>query len=228
VVAATDPSVDLWGFGSLGVAPTTAEPPVDPDDRALLLNYTFSGLAEGDDPPGWEVDGDPLPEFAVVSLSGSNSSARLSATTTDARTCAGFTVEGAEQLRAGANTLFNAPSTGDIRLLQLRGRGGEAAAVRLREGEVVYTDGDTRVRTGLILNPGRWYRITLALELATRTYGVQVRDVVDDEILLEDSGLGWTAQIEVVDRVCSEISPQAGLELYLDDVRVRSRGEGGG
>ncbi len=229
VVAATDRGVDRWGFGSLGVAPVTAEPPQGPDDRAMLVNYTFNGLAVGDDPPGWEVDGDPLPAFTVVSLTGSDSSARLTATTADARTCARFAAVEGDVLRAGADVLFNEPSTGDMKLLQLRGREGEVASIRVREGEVVYADGDTRVRSGLVLEPGRWYRVVLGLDLAARTFGVQVRDAVDDAILLEDAGLAWAAEVEAVDRVCAELSPQPGLELYLDEVRVRSRlaeGEG--
>ncbi len=223
VVAATDPTVDRWGFGSLGVAPVTAQPSPGPDDRDMLVNYTFNGLAVGDVPPGWEVDGDPLPEFTVVSLTGSDSSARLTATTADARACTQFAGGEGDVLRAGADVLFNEPSTGDMKLLQLRGRGGEAASIRLREGEVVYADGDTRVRSELVLEPGRWYRVVLGLDLAARTYGVEVRDAVDDEVLLEDAGLGWTAEVEAVDRVCAELSPQPGLELYLDEVRVRSR-----
>jgi hypothetical protein len=223
VVAATDPTVDRWGFGSLSVAPLTAQPPLGPNDRDMVVNYTFNGLTVGTDPPGWEVDGDPLPPFTVVSLTGSDSSARLTATTADARTCTRFAAGDGDVLRAGADVLFNEPSTGDIKLLQLRGSGGEAASVRLREGEVVYADGDTRVRSGLVLSPGRWYRAVLGLDLAARTFGVQIRDGVDDAILLADEGLAWAAEIEVVDRVCAEVSPQPGLELYLDEVRVRSR-----
>lgn len=227
VVAATDPALGRWGFGALGLVPTTAEPSPSPDDRALLVNYTFNGLAVGDHPPGWEVDGDPLPAFTIVSLSGSTSSARLTSTTTDARTCARFDAGEVDVLRAGADVLFNAPSSGDMKLLQLRGRGGEAASIRLREGEVVYADGNERVRTELLLVPGRWYRAVLALDLAARTFGVQIRDRVSDEILLEDAGLGWTAEVEVVDRVCAEVAPQPDLELYIDDVRVRTTGEDG-
>ena len=189
----------------------------------MLVNYTFNGLAVGGVGPGWEVDGDPLPEFTVVSLTGSDSSARLTATTADARACTQFAGGEGDVLRAGADVLFNEPSTGDMKLLQLRGRGGEAASIRLREDEVVYADGDTRVRSELVLEPGRWYRVVLGLDLAARNMGVEVRDAVDDEVLLEDAGLGWTAEVEAVDRVCAELSPQPGLELYLDEVRVRSR-----
>lgn len=223
VVAATDPGVDRWGFGSLGVAPVTAGPSGGPDDSEMLVNYTFNGLAVGDDPPGWEVDGDPLPAFTVVSLTGSDSSARLTGTTADARACARFAVGDSGVLRAGADVLFNEPSDGDIKLLQLRGSGGEAASIRLREGEVVYTDGSTRVRSELVLVPGRWYRAVLGLDLAARTFGVEIRDAVNNEILLADTGLAWATEVEPVDRVCAELSPQPGLELYLDEVRVRSR-----
>jgi hypothetical protein len=223
VVAATDPTVDRWGFGSLGVAPVAAQPPDGPNDRDQLVNYTFNGLAVGVDPPGWEVDGDPLPPFTVVSLTGFDSSARLTATTGDARACARFAAGETGVLRAGMDVLFNEPSAGDIKLIQVRGRGGEAASIRLREGEVVYADGDTRVRSDVILEAGRWYRAVLGLDLATRTYGIEIRDVVDDAVLLAEADLGWAGEVEAVDRICAELSPQPGLELYLDEVRVRSR-----
>jgi hypothetical protein len=226
VLAAADPAAGQWGFGSLSVTPTVSEPPPGSDDRELLANYTFNGLAPGDDPPGWELDGEPVPAFTIVHLTGSNSSARLSSTTTDARACARFTPVEADILRAGASALFNASSSGDMKFVQLRGQGGEAASIRLREGEVVYADGDTRVRTELLLAPGRWYRATLSLDRASRTFGVQIADVADDELLLQDAGLRWTTEVEAVDQVCAEVSPQPGLELYLDDVRVRSSGGG--
>lgn len=226
VVAATDAAAGRWGFGSLGVEIPGANPSSTPDDRDLLVNFTFNGLAAGAGVPGWELDGEPAPAFTIESLTGSDSSARLSATAADARACTRFAAVEADVLRAGTDALFNEPSTGDMKLLQLRGRGGEAASIRLRQGEVVYADGTTRVRSGLVLVPGRWYRAVLALDLVGRTYGVQIRDAVDDEILLEDAGLAWPGDVATVDQVCAELSPQPGLELYLDDVRVRSTGEG--
>lgn len=225
VVAATDAAAGRWGFGSLGVVNSGANPSATPDDTDLLVNFTFNGLAAGAAVPGWEVDGEPAPAFTIESLTGSDSSARLAATIGDARTCTRFAVVEADMLRAGTKALFNAPSTGDMKLLQLRGRGGEAASIRLREGEVVYADGDARVRSGLVLAPGRWYRALLALDLTARTYDVQIRDAVDGAILLEDTGLAWPGDVATVDQVCAELSSQPGLELYLDDVRVRSTGE---
>ena len=219
VVAASDPSAGRWGFASIGLTTSTATPNANPQERNLLVNYTFDGLAVGSAVAGWEVDGEPVPAYAIVALSGSDRSARLDATTGDARTCTRYPLVEEGVLRAGSYVLFNEQPADDLRLLQLRGPGGELAAIRLREGEVVYTDGDARVRSGLTLDPGRWYRAVLTLDIPSRTYGVEVRDRVGDRVLLRDAGLAWTStDVPGTDRVCAELSPQPGLELYLDNV----------
>ena len=219
VVAAADPSVGRWGFASIGLAPSPETPTANPQERNLLVNYTFDGLATGSAVAGWEVDGEPIPSYVIVALSGSDRSARLDGTAGEARTCTTYPLVEDGVLRAGSYVLFNELPADDLKLLQLRGPGGELAAIRLREGEVVYTDGDTRVRSELILDPGRWYRAVLTLDIPSRTYGVEVRDRAGDRVLLRDAGLAWTdTDVPGTDRVCAELSPQPGLELYLDNV----------
>jgi hypothetical protein len=225
VVAASDPSAGRWGFASIGLNTSTAAPNANPQERNLLVNYTFDGLATGSAVAGWEVDGDPVPSYVVVALSGSDRSARLDGTTGDARTCTTYPLVEDGVLRAGSYVLVNELPADDLKLLQLRGPGGELAAIRLRQDEVVYTDGDTRVRSGLTLDPGRWYRVVLTLDFGSRTYGLEVRDRVGDKVLLRDSGLAWTStDVSGTDRVCAELSPQPGLELYLDNVWAANDG----
>ena len=120
-----------------------AAPTANPQERSLLVNYTFDGLATGSAVAGWEVDGEPVPSYEIVALSGSDRSARLDGTTGDARTCTRYPLVEEGVLRAGSYVLFNESPADDLKLLQLRGPGGELAAIRLRQGEVVYTDGDS-------------------------------------------------------------------------------------
>jgi len=226
VVAATDTGAGLYAFGALGVGDGTAVTPVPSSSSpaaAPLVDNTFDGLAVGAQVPGWVVEGEPLPSFVIRVLSGSDSSARLSSSTTAARACiaTGDVSEGV--LRVEAETLTNLASAEELRLLQVRGATGEVASVRLRDGEVVYGDGTARVRSGLFLAPGRWYRSVLVLDFASQTYAVELRNAADDSILLQDGGLGWRSiESSIVKRLCAELPPQPGLDLYLDDVRVTS------
>ena len=225
VIAATDTLAGLYGFGALGVDATAGTPaPSDGSPAAVpIVDNTFDGLAVGAAVPGWVVDGDPLPSFVIRVLTGSNSSARLSSSTTDARACVAFREISEGVLRVEAETLFNLATEGELRMLQVRGVSGELVAIRLRNREVVYQDGPTRVRSGLILAPGRWYHSVLTLDLATKTYAIELRDATDDSILLQDEGLVWrSTDSSIVNRVCAELPPQPGLDLYLDDVRVTS------
>jgi hypothetical protein len=125
-------------------------------------------------------------------------------------------------LRIEADTLTNIPSDEELRLLQARASSaGEVASVRLREGEVVYSDGANRVQSGIRLAPGRWYRSALTLDLSAQTYAVELRDATSGAIILQDEDLGWrSTDAQSVNRVCAQLPPQPGLDLYLDDVRV--------
>ena len=170
VVAATDRTVDRWGFGSLSVAPLTAQPPLGPRRQGDARQLHLQRARRGRSTPGM---GGRRRSGTAVHGREPHRIRQLSPSDGDDSRCEDvfeFAAGEGDVLRAGADVLFNEPSTGDMKLLQLRGRGGEAASIRLREGEVVYADGDTRVRSGLVLEPGRWYRAVLGLDLAARTY----------------------------------------------------------
>lgn len=225
VVAAVDTGAGLYGFGALGVgtapvaspAPSASAPVV-----ARLLDATFNGLAVGAPVPGWDVAGEPPPEFQIRVVTGSDSSARLSASATDARACAVFRDVSGGTLQVQAEGLFNMLSDQELRLIQVRGAGGEVAAIRLRGGEVVYGDGLSRIRSSLILAPGRWYRSVLTLDASSKTYAFELRDAASDSILLQDQALAWRTEASTLNRVCAEVPSEPGLDLYLDDVRVTS------
>ena len=225
VVAATDPDGRSVGLRLIGRGSrhggTVRQ---GPDDRNMLVNYTFNGLAVGDDPPGWEVDGDPLPAFdgrephRIRQLSPSDGDDSRGA---DVRA---ICRRRGRRAAGGRGRAVQRAVDGDIKLLQLRGRGGEAASIRLREGEVVYTDGDVRAcEAGSFSSPAAgivrcWGSTSRRGPSASRS---ATRSMTRS--CLPDAGLAWAAEVEAVDRVCAELSPQPGLELYLDEVRVRSR-----
>lgn len=231
LVAASDTGSGIYGFGALGVVPGSGEESPAPDPSAPgvapLVDNTFDGLAVGADVPGWVVDGDPPPSFVIRVLAGSDSSARLSATTVDARACTDFSDVSDGTVRVEAAGLFNVPSEQELRLIQVRGAGGELASIRLRNGEVVYGNGLERIRSDLVLVPGRWYRSVLTLDMATKAYSLELYDAANDSLLLQDDALAWRTDSPIVNRVCAELPPQPGLDLYLDDVRVTTSAEQG-
>jgi hypothetical protein len=225
VVAGTDTVVGLYAFGALNVGnggAATPSPAASSPATTALVDNTFDGLAVGAQVPGWTVEGDPAPAFVIRVLSGSDSSARLSSSTIDSRACVAFGDVSSGVLRVEAETLTNMASTDELRLLQVRGTGGEIASIRLRDGEVVYTDGTARVRSGLVLAPGRWYRSALVLDLGSKTYAIEIRSGTDDSILLQDGGLAWRSTESIANRACAELPPQPGLDIYLNNVRVTS------
>jgi hypothetical protein len=220
VVAATDSTTGRYGFATVSVG-SAGGPPSPSQPAAPLIDQTFDGLRVGGDVPGWIVDGDPPPAFEIRVLTGSNSSARLSSTSTDARACIALPEVSTGVLRAEIATLVNIASNEELHLLQLRGPAGELASVRLREGEVVYATGASLVRSDLFLAPGRWYRSALTLDLAAQTYRLEIRNASNDTLLLEADGLAWrSSQSSVANRLCVELPSQPELDLYLDDVLV--------
>jgi hypothetical protein len=226
VVAGTDTGAGLYAFGALNVGdgtPGTPAPAASSPATTALVDNTFDGLAVGAQVPGWTVEGEPPPAFVIRVLSGSDSSARLSSSTIDSRACVAFGDVSSGVLRVEAETLTNMASTDELRLLQVRGTAGELASIRLRDGQVVYGDGAVRVRSGLVLAPGRWYRSALVLDLGSLTYAIEIRNGTDDSILLQAEGLGWrSTDAPIANRACAELPPQPGLDLYLNNVRVTS------
>lgn len=225
VVAATDAAAGVYAFGSVGLRPapgTGPTPAPSAPSVVTALDQTFDGLTVGGPVPGWELEGDPPPAMVVTVLQGVDSAARLSSTsTTDARACATYTIPAGSTIRLQAELLYNLATGDDLRLLQARGSGGEFASVRLRDDELVYFDGATRVRSGVTVAPGRWYRAVLTFDLAAATYGIEVVAVATNETILATSDLAIrSAEGGAPNRVCAELPPQPGLDLYLDDVRV--------
>ncbi|HET8777009.1 MAG TPA: hypothetical protein VFN76_05040 [Candidatus Limnocylindria bacterium] len=221
VVAATDPTTGMYGFATVGFVGSAAGAPSPRQSTAPLVEQTFDGLRVGGEVPGWVLDGVPAPAFEIRVLTGSNSSARLSSTGTDARACLSLPEVSTGVLRAQIATLVNVPSNEELHLLQLRGPGGELASVRLRNGEVVYGTGASRVRTDLFLAPGRWYLSALTIDFATHTYRLEIRNDSNGTLVLEAHDLPWSSsEASAANRLCVELPPQPELDLYLDDVLV--------
>jgi len=231
VIAATDQSTGVYAFAALGVDLGEGGDGPSPGPRVAgpILEQTFDGPAVGSRVTGWDVSGEPPPSFTIAVLTGADGSARLSTEGTGGRACAPIGALSEGRVRIEAEGLFNMPTEGEVHLLQVRGDAGEAASIRLREGQLVYPDGGERVETDRVLAPGRWYRSVLTLDIASQTYGVEVRDVVSGTAFLDEEGLDWRVTDSAsLDRICAEVPEEAGLDLYLNNVLVVPvEGDGG-
>lgn len=220
LVAGTDQTTGVYAFGSLGLreGPAIGGPGQVANP---ILNQTFDGLPVGSPITGWELSGEPAPAFAIAILTGADGSARLSTEGSAGRACARLGGISDGQLRVEADGLYNIPTEDELHLLQVRGDAGEAASVRLREGQLVYPDGDRRVASDRVLAPGRWYRSTLTLDVEARTYAIEVSDLVSGTTLLSEDGLAWRiAGSSSLNRACVEVPAEAGLDLYLNNVLI--------
>lgn len=232
MIAATDQSAGVYAFASLGVARGTGSGPT-PSDRPTvatpLLDQTFDGVPVGSTIAGWEVSEESSATFQVAVLTGADGSARLTAAEGGARACARIEPQTEGLLRIQAESLFNIATQAELFLLQVRSDGGEVASVRMREGQLVYPDGEDRVETDRLLAPGRWYRSEIELDFGRQTYAVEVRDVASGTALLTEDDLGWrTAGSLTVNRICIEVPAAVGLDLYIDNVRATGDGAEGG
>jgi hypothetical protein len=95
--------------------------------------------------------------------------------------------------------------TSDTSILSLRGSGGEAASLRVTErGEFAWFDKTTKVRTTAIFRTGRWYRVTVSVDQAARTYAFTISSDGGDP-LVERTKVGWRhAAVKAVREICLE------------------------
>ena len=93
------------------------------------------------------------------------------------------------------------------RCLSVRGTGGEAASVRVTNlGQVAWFDGATKIRTTPRFRPGTWYRITVRVDQARRTYDLRVSTDGGTRVA-SAARLSWRMPaVKTVGSVCGQTS----------------------
>jgi hypothetical protein len=149
--------------------------------------------------------------------------ARLTATSAEPiRACRSFGIVTAGVLAADVRFRVDAIGPGDVIITTLRDGGEEAASVRAGQGGTfVWYDGETRIRSDVAIQPGRWYRSSVGLDIGARRYSWRLADDAGD-VLLEASNLALRDQLAgPVSEICVGTSSEApGRGVEFDDVRL--------
>ncbi len=224
----------LHGIVDLGAGPPAADP-ADPDrpDRpspppdgttTTLLRDAFESWTYGRNPPtGWSVrPGDPKDSLAIVSDGGGGNALRVPSAPAGVRACRDVPeIEGAV-LTVRARVRLSRVGQSDALMLSVRGSGGEAASIRVTDlGVWAWFDGTVKVRPGTTVQPRTWYRITVRVDQAERTWDMQVT-TDSGRPVVGASGLRWRApEVTSVRSVCLETAGAAPAQVIdLGEVTV--------
>ena len=112
----------------------------------------------------------------------------------------------------------------DTNLVMVRGAGDELGAIRVDPTMRLKTSSSgARVTTKVVVRAGAWYRVSLDIDVARRTFDARVADAAG-RVILSKKGLRWRGKdAKVVDGVClSPSTGRAGSSLSFDDVTVTS------
>jgi hypothetical protein len=113
-------------------------------------------------------------------------------------------------------------ATGDAVITTLRDSAGASAAVRFGQlGDFVYYNGETKIHTNVRFRRGVWYRSTVTVDIAHRTYAWQLRSDTG-RVLVNLRGIRWrTSQAKAVQDLCLQTSSgRPNLAITFDNIQV--------
>jgi hypothetical protein len=138
------------------------------------------------------------------------------------RACRDFPTTASGELVVEARVSVDAIGPADAVITSLRDRGDEAVAVRFGQGGTfVYYAGETRVRTTAAFSAGTWYRSTVTVDLAGRTYDWRLT-TDDGAVVVDVRAVPFREATAIqVSQVCVGSSAGVpGAATRFDDVRV--------
>src|SRR5206468_1963184 len=113
----------------------------------------------------------------------------------------------------------------DTMLLMARGDNQELGAIRVdAQLRVRVSRLGNRETTSTRITPGRWYHVDMTLDIAKRTFSMQLSDAAGKRLLRRASQAWRAAGVTSVDGVC--VAPSVGTRgagLSFDEVRVTRR-----
>lgn len=138
------------------------------------------------------------------------------------RACRDFATTASGELVAEVRISVDAVGPADAVITSLRDRGDEAVSVRFGQGGTfVYYAGETRVRTTAPLAPGSWYRSTVVVDVAGRTYDWRLRTDEGSVVVdVRDVPFREATAVQVSQLCVGSSAGAAGVGTRFDDVRV--------
>jgi hypothetical protein len=224
----------LHGVVDLGAGPPTADPadasrpttptPPPKGTTTILAHDTFEGWPIGRDvPTAWytppEAGSDRL---AIVEEGRSTRALRVNAAGAGVRACRDIPDLPGAILTVGLRVRVSRISLEDATILSARGRGGEAASLRVtNKGVIGYFDGSTKIRTTVAYRPRTWYRVSATIDQAKRRYAVRITTDAG-KLVAKASGLRWRMpEVRSVHSICVETPPTPPTEaIDIAEVRV--------
>jgi hypothetical protein len=138
------------------------------------------------------------------------------------RPCRTFGAVTTGKVAMSLDVRIDRPGPTDTNLVLVRGAGDELGAIRVDPTMRLKTSssGD-RVTTNVRVRTGAWYRVSLDVDVAKRTFDARVADAAG-HLLLKRTGLRWRGKdARAVDGLCvSPSAGRAGSSLSFDDVTV--------
>jgi hypothetical protein len=217
-------SVDVAG----GSPPPTASgpPAVAAALPLLLVNDTFEPYAVGTrTPEGWAVsNGAVAANITVGSAPGRGHVLHLVSTAAgETRACKTFATVDRGRLTAFSVVRASANGTTDGVLISLRFHGDEVLTTRFGQGGTfAYYAGQTKVRTLAVWEPGVWYRSSVVVDLAKRTWEWTLRKEGSARTIIRAVSIPFRESVaKSVGSVCVQTAAgRAGLGLDVDRVVV--------
>lgn len=215
--------VDLGG-GLPAVDPTDPSRPDRPaapeTKQIVLLDDDFEpwpiGNAKG---TGWTVrEGDPPGALTIVDDGkGQSLGVGMGPGGSGVRGCRDFADVPGEDLEATLRVRLHGLAASDATIVSLRGSGGEVGSLRVSSrGRLSWFDGSTKVRSEIAMKAGSWYRVTIDVDQAHRTYGFTIT-TDKGKAVAKRSKLDWrTASVPSAREACLETgtgNPKHSIDL---------------
>ncbi|HET7473152.1 MAG TPA: hypothetical protein VFJ71_08520 [Candidatus Limnocylindrales bacterium] len=190
-----------------------------------VVNDTFDVFKPGVTAPnGWlPRSGDPASRIVVRTATGHGSVLTLRSTAADnVRACKTFGEVSTGTLSATVLVRLDGLGTSDATITSLRLHGSEAALVRFGSGGTfAYYAGAAKIRTAVAWKVGTWYRSTVRVNWARRTYDWDL-SLPGGRTLVHVTGIRFRDPTATsVDSICVQTSAgRANLGLTVDRVVV--------
>lgn len=138
------------------------------------------------------------------------------------RACRALAASRSGRLQVSMDVRLDRQGSGDTALLMARGDGEELGGFRVDDQlRLRISKAEERETTNMRVVPGRWYRLELDLDVASKSFTARLLDGGGRRLLVR-TGQPWRApEVSVVDGLCvaaSRGAPELGLSF--DDVRV--------
>jgi hypothetical protein len=216
------------GDAGPGASPPPTTPPPSPAVMNTIAHETFDPWALGStNPEGWVATSEGGGKGTLSIVAGPTATDHVlrllaSSGTGSLRACLSTPVSAGGVVTVTELVRLSRIGGSDSTIGSIRGRGGEAASVRVtRHNLLAYFNGAAKVTTTVPFRAGAWYRSTIIVNVRTRTYSWNLTPV-GGRAVIAVKGLHWrTAALASVDSVCIQTAPSSpGQAIYLNDVIV--------